>query len=218
MKRFVYLTLAGFGLLQAHAQDATLHGIVSDASGSETLVGASVQYASNKGMVTDVDGAFLFTIPPGEYEVRVSMIGYVTLIENVLLTAGEDRKFDVKLKVSTAQLDQVVVSAGRFEQRVGEVTQSLSVLRPEIVQNKNITSMSDALDQVPGVVVVDEDPQIRAGSGFSYGAGSRVQVLVDDIPILSGDIGRPNWTFLPLENLEQIEVIKGASSVLYGSA
>jgi outer membrane receptor protein involved in Fe transport len=61
---------------------------------------------------------------------------------------------------------------------------------------------------VPGVVIVDEEPQIRAGSGFSYGAGSRVQVLVDNVPILSGDIGRPNWSFLPIENLEQVEVIK----------
>src|SRR5690606_22606142 len=103
------------------------------------------------------------------------------------------------------QLDAVVVSAGKFEQRVGEVTQSLSVVKPDLLRNKNIVNLSDALDQVPGVVVVDEEPQIRAGSGFSYGAGSRVQVLVDDIPILSGDIGRPNWSFLPIESMEQVE-------------
>ena len=66
--------------------------------------------------------------------------------------------------------------------------------------------------------LVDGEPQIRSGSGFSYGAGSRVMVLVDDLPVLSGDAGRPSWGFLPLENLEQIEIIKGASSVLYGSA
>ena len=66
--------------------------------------------------------------------------------------------------------------------------------------------------------LVDGEPQIRSGSGFSYGAGSRVMVLVDDLPVLSGDAGRPSWGFLPLENLEQIEIIKGASSVLYGSS
>lgn len=43
-------------------------------------------------------------------------------------------------------------------------------------------------------------------------------MLVDDLPILTGDAGRPSWGFIPVENLEQIEVIKGASSVLYGSA
>ena len=64
--------------------------------------------------------------------------------------------------------------------------------------------------------MVDGEPQIRSGSGFSYGAGSRVMVMVDDLPVLSGDAGRP--TASSFENLEQIEVIKGASSVLYGSA
>lgn len=54
------------------------------------------------------------------------------------------------------------------------MTQSLSILRPDLIRNKNIVSRADALDQVPGVVIVDEEPQIRAGSGFSYGAGSRV--------------------------------------------
>jgi iron complex outermembrane receptor protein len=43
-------------------------------------------------------------------------------------------------------------------------------------------------------------------------------LLADGMPILSGDIGRPNWTLLPTENIAQVEVIKGASSVLYGSA
>jgi hypothetical protein len=41
----------------------------------------------------------------------------------------------------------------------------MSVLKPDIIQNKNVFALNEALDQVPGVVVVDEDPQIRAGSG-----------------------------------------------------
>ncbi|MBL4586303.1 MAG: TonB-dependent receptor, partial [Flavobacteriales bacterium] len=43
-------------------------------------------------------------------------------------------------------------------------------------------------------------------------------ILVDDLPILNGDIGKAEWSFIPIENVEQIEVIKGASSVLYGSS
>lgn len=51
-----------------------------------------------------------------------------------------------------------MVTAGKFEQRVGEVSQSLSVLRPEVIQNKNITNVSEVLGQVPGVATIDEDP------------------------------------------------------------
>jgi outer membrane receptor protein involved in Fe transport len=217
-KRYVLLALLLVCSLRSFSQDATLRGTITDAALGDALIGVNVVYAPGKGVATDANGKYLLQLPAGEQTITFSFVGYTTRTEKMTLVTGEERTFDVKLASAASQLDMVVVSAGRFEQRVGEVTQSLSVLRPELVRNKNITTMSDALDQVPGVVVVDEEPQIRAGSGFSYGAGSRVQVLVDDIPILSGDIGRPNWTFLPLENLEQVEVIKGASSVLYGSA
>lgn len=206
------------GCLHANAQNAVLQGKVTDATDGTSIPGVNVMVGHGKGAVTDMDGAYRMELAPGEHRITFSFVGFATRVEAVTLNAGEPHTLNVKLAMATSQLDMLVVSAGRFEQRVGEVTQSMSVLRPDLIQNKNIISMSDALDQVPGVVIVDEEPQIRAGSGFSYGAGSRVQVLVDDIPILSGDIGRPNWTFLPLENLEQVEVIKGASSVLYGSA
>lgn len=200
------------------AQDAVVLGRITDTRTGEALIGVNVTYEPGKGVASDADGRYRLSLPAGEQTLTFSFIGYGTRTERVAVEAGAERVLDMKLAEAANQLDAVVVTAGRFEQRVGEVTQSLSVLRPEIILNKNIVSMDQALEQVPGVVIIDEEPQIRAGSGFSYGAGSRVQVCVDDVPILSGDIGRPNWTFLPLENLEQVEVIKGASSVLYGSA
>ena len=134
------------------------------------------------------------------------------------LNEGQNVVWDVVLETEARVLDMAVVSAGRFEQSVAEVTVSLEILHPALVESKATTSLESALEQVPGVSMVDGEPQIRSGSGFSYGAGSRVMVMVDDLPVLSGDAGRPSWSFLPLENLDQIEVIKGASSVLYGSA
>lgn len=218
MMRTTIAALLFAAMAPARAQEATLTGKVTDAATGEALIGVNVTYAAGKGVATDVNGGYRLELPTGTARITYTYVGYTSRTETVTLAAGEQRTLDVRLALANTQLEQVVVSAGRFEQRVGEVTQSLSVLRPDIVLNKNITSMDQALDQVPGVVIIDEEPQIRAGSGFSYGAGSRVMVLVDDIPILSGDIGRPNWTFLPLENLEQVEVVKGASSVLYGSA
>jgi outer membrane receptor protein involved in Fe transport len=205
-------------LIGAHAQDAILVGTITDAVTKEPLFGATASWALGQGTSSDMDGGYRVVAPKGNIAVTFSMIGYEPLELPVTTVPGQETRLDAAMKPTARQLDQVVVSAGKFQQRVGEVTQSLSVLPTELVRNKNSMKVSEALDQVPGVIVIDEDPQIRSGSGFSYGAGSRVMLLVDDLPILSGDIGRAQWAFLPTENLEQIEVMKGASSVLYGSA
>lgn len=206
--------------LFATAQEGTITGTLKDAATQETLPGVSVAaIGTSRSAGTDLEGSFRITLPAGDHVLRFRSVGYADKELPVNVSAGATVDLGaVALEASSSQLEQVVVSAGRFEQRVGEVTQTLSVLPANIVRDKNTTSMEDVIVQVPGVVVVDNDPQIRAGSGFSFGAGSRVMMLVDDLPILSGDIGRPSWSFLPVESVEQVEVIKGASSVLYGSA
>ena len=200
------------------AQVGTIQGTVDDSATNESLPGVSILFTVGRTTATDVNGSFRIDLPPGDYTAIFRSIGYADKQVPLHVDAGAQQTLTIGMEPSAAQLDQVVVSAGKFEQRVGEVTVSLSVLPPNIVRDRNTTSLEDVIVQVPGVIVVDNDPQIRSGSGFSFGAGSRVMMLVDDLPILAGDIGRPSWSFLPIENLEQVEVIKGASSVLYGSA
>lgn len=195
----------------------TISGSVKDAGNGDLVIGA---YITN-GVVTvasDIDGKYSVFLTPGAHKLTCSFIGMESMSKEFKLVDGENMVWDISLETTSKVLDMAVVSAGRFEQSVAEVTVSLEVLQPALVENKATTSLESAIEQTPGVSMVDGEPQIRSGSGFSYGAGSRVMVMVDDLPVLSGDAGRPTWGFLPLENLEQIEIIKGASSVLYGSA
>src|SRR5258706_14472833 len=131
---------------------------------------------------------------------------------------NETKSINVSLSPSAKELGTVVVSAGRFEPRLEDVTVSMNVIKPRIIENTNVVNMEDFMGQVPGVNVTDGQINIRGGSGWSYGAGSRVLVLVDDIPVLAADDNDVKWNFIPVENLEQIEVIKGASSALFGSS
>ncbi len=210
------LCVAIIGGLEAVAQ-GSVRGKVIDVETGEFVIGAYITCGSET-VATDFNGAYIISLPAGTHELKCSFIGMGEAIGSVVVMNGETSIWDVSLKPEAKILDIAVVSAGRFEQKVEEVTVSLEVLQPALVENKATTSLESAIEQTPGVSLVDGEPQIRSGSGFSYGAGSRVMVMVDDLPVLSGDAGRPTWGFLPLENLEQIEVIKGASSVLYGSA
>jgi outer membrane receptor for ferrienterochelin and colicins len=87
-----------------------------------------------------------------------------------------------------------------------------------LIRNRNPTDPTGLAEQIPGVNVIDGQVNIRSGSGWSYGAGSRVMVLVDNLPMLSGDAGQVQWSFLPQELFQSIDVLKGTGSVLYGSS
>ena len=216
MQKIIFIICLAFMSTAIGVQAQTVSGLISNTAG-ETVPGSYITSGTNA-VASGFDGKYALQLSPGTHTLSCSFIGMATQSKSFSLNEGQNVVWDVVLETEARVLDMAVVSAGRFEQSVAEVTVSLEILQPALVESKATTSLESALEQIPGVSMVDGEPQIRSGSGFSYGAGSRVMVMVDDLPVLSGDAGRPSWSFLPLENLEQIEVIKGASSVLYGSA
>ena len=200
------------------AQDViSVSGVVLNKKNNQPLYGALVRFdQTSYGSNTNADGGFNFSAPSGKYTLVVNLLSYNEIRKEINLNGPISLK--IELEENTEDLNLVVVSAGRYEQNIGEVTVSMEVIQPKLLEDKNVVNIDEILQQTPGVAIVDDEPQIRSGSGYSFGAGSRVQVLVDNIPILSGDAGKPSWGFLPTENVSQIEIIKGASSVLYGSS
>ena len=140
------------------------------------------------------------------------------MLKSISLNKNEVTNLDIDLAPSSEQLSTVVVSAGRFEQKIEEITVSMEVIKPSLIENKNTTDIQTAMDQIPGVNITDGQANIRGGSGWSFGAGTRVLVMVDDMPLISGDAGQVQWKLIATENINQVEVIKGAASALYGSS
>ena len=200
------------------AQDfISVSGVVLNKKNNQPLYGALVRFdQTSYGSNTNADGGFNFSAPSGKYTLVVNLLSYNEIRKEINLNGPISLK--IELEENTEDLNLVVVSAGRYEQNFGEVSVSMEVIQPKLLEDNNVVNIDEILQQTPGVAIVDDEPQIRSGSGYSFGAGSRVQVLVDNIPILSGDAGKPSWGFLPTENVSQIEIIKGASSVLYGSS
>ena len=201
-------------------QTGIVKGVVKDGSTKETLPGAAIQHCANlaKGTTTDIDGVYSLVLDTGYQKLVCSFIGLESDTFIVHVAYNNITEKNISLNPTGKILSTIVVSSGKFDQKLEELTISMEVLKPKLITNKNTTSIETALEQVPGVSIIDNDPQIRGGSGFTFGVGSRVAVMIDGIPMLSGDAGRPEWSYMPVENLEQVEVIKGASSVLYGSS
>jgi outer membrane cobalamin receptor len=204
----------------SNAQDRiTLKGKVTDAKSGISLPGVTISIAgTTSGTVTDFEGMYTMELPKGESTIEVRCIGYKTLVNKILVQETKPITLDIRMESDSRLLDMVVVSAGKFEQKLQEVTVSMDVIKPTLIENTNATSVDLVMEQVPGVNIVDGQANIRGGSGFSYGAGSRVLLLVDDLPMVAADAGDVKWSFLPVENIDQIEIIKGASSALFGSS
>ncbi|MGE0567239.1 MAG: TonB-dependent receptor [Bacteroidia bacterium] len=212
----ILVLLALFCSNIASQAQSIIYGKVSDVDNAEAIIGALIQTNSTTAVYSDVNGYFRIQVLDTDRKISCHYIGYKSIEKPISLQAGDSLELNFTLK-SVSALDEVVVSAGRFEQKIGEVTVSMEVIKPSLINSKNTTQLDIIMNQVPSVNVADGQASIRGGSGFSYGAGSRVLLLVDEMPMVSADAGDIKWNFLPIENIEQIEVIKGAASSLYGS-
>ncbi len=196
----------------------TVTGVVLDKSSKEALIGVNIILEDGSGTATDIFGKYTLKAKNGTNTITFKYIGYENEIKKITLQENEEKTVNINLNSSSEILNTVVISAGKFEQKLEEITVSMEVIKPSLIENKNTTDIQTAMDQVPGVNITDGQANIRGGSGWSYGAGTRVSVLVDDMPLISGDAGQVQWKLIATENINQVEVIKGASSALYGSS
>lgn len=196
----------------------TIKGLVKSDKTGEPIFSANVTYAPGKGTTTDFDGLFTMDLPAGNYYLAVSYLGMKTAYKTVRLDAGKTVDVTFSLIDSINTIDITVVSGGKYKQSIGEQTVSMEILSPTFISNSNATSIDKALDKVPGVNMVGEQVNIRGGAGYSAGAGSRVMMLMDGLPLMRPDNGIIDFASLPMDNIQQIEIIKGASSALYGSS
>jgi len=200
------------------SQVAVLKGRIIDAKDSEPLIGVNIQTQDHLGTVTNINGEYQLNLKPGNYNVIFKYIGYNKITKKISVQENQVIKINLELFEDVNQLEEMVISASKYEQKLGEVSVSMSIIKPELIENKATRDAESIIEQVPGVQINENQASIRGGSGWSYGAGSRVLVMVDGMPMLAGDANDIKWSAIPLENISQIEVLKGASSVLYGSS
>jgi outer membrane cobalamin receptor len=217
MRNFISVLFFSITHIFLQAQ-VVVKGKVTDKQTGDELIGVTIFSDTKIGAITDVHGNYSLRLPEGKHHLEFRMMGYEASGHDEDLKAGDSLVLNIQLATNSKALETVVVSAGKFEQKLEDVTVSMEVISPKLVESKNTTSLDEIINQVPGVSVIDGQANIRGGSGYSYGGGSRVLLLVDDMPLLSADAGDVKWNYLPIENLQQIEILKGASSALFGSS
>lgn len=191
----------------------TVKGVVTDETGL-SVIGANVFVeGTSLGTITDMDGNFSLEVPSVNAVLVVSYIGYV----EQRLPVKNRKNWSIVLKEDAQNLDEVVV-VGYGTQRKGNIATSVSTVRAEMLQNRPVQTVGEALQgQIPGLSVTSkgapgESPslQLRGSSVLKSDNSTAPLVLVDGVPA--------DFNFLNPEDIESINVLKdAASAAIYGS-
>jgi len=199
----------------------SISGTVTSSEDDSPLAGANIVLQRTiLGATSDAHGRFVIgKVPEGMYNLLISRVGYERkLLSNITVKTNDTLEVNIALPPLPIQSEAVVVTASKREQSLEEIPVSVSLVDSKTIDERNSITISDALRYVPGVNMVQTQVNIRGMSGYSRGLGSRVLLLLDGLPLLTGDTGEITWETIPTLQVDRIEVVKGAGSALYGSS
>ena len=207
-------------VLANDATDAHIAGHVLDAHTQEHLSFVNVQVEGTAlGCLTDESGHFyLKNLPEGELTIVFSMMGYETEKRTVSLRRDTLIEMNVAIAETSFMIDNVVVTANKYETKQREVATIVNVISPLIIQSTTSNTMADVLNFQTGLRVEETCsncgvPQIRI-NGLE---GQYTQILMDSRPIFSSLASVYGLEQLPAGMVDRIEVIRGGGSALFGA-
>ncbi len=203
-----------------------IHGNVIDADNGEGLAYVNLRLNDSILDVSTQDGSFQFSdLTPGSYQIKATFVGYAEQVEQVEVSGGQQTDVVITLSTSSITMNTVVITASRKATAASNVPASVHVLSSSQLQEKSVTTFDQAFADIPGLAVTRSSGanvqsfSIRGASEVAGGGvGNRTLLLIDGRPSLSPESGGALWNLVPVNSIEQIEIVKGAYSALYGSS
>ncbi|MBT8383282.1 MAG: TonB-dependent receptor [Ignavibacteriaceae bacterium] len=222
VKRQTYIILFfSFVLLLStnFAQTFSVSGKVTDEDG-EPVVGVNIiVFGTDYGSSTDENGYYqISNLSPGDFRIEFSAIGFEKYVVDIVSITNKSMIINAALKETIIQSDEVLITAGKYEQKKSDLPVSTEIISGVEFIESNFSNLEDALRYVPGVNMTEDQISIRGSSGYSRGAGSRALLAIDGLTFHTGDTGETVWEMIPVTELQRVEIIKGAASSLYGSS
>lgn len=234
--RLVLFVLGCMCSIHMQAQLLEIKGIVTSSDDQLPLIGAtvSVKGATERGVVTDVDGSYILNIEPTDKILVISYVGMKTAEVRV----SKNGVLNVALSSESLNLDEVVVTGyGNFSK--SSFTGSANTLRADMLKNVPVLSVEQKLQgMTTGVNITSGSGQpganqsIRIRGMGSFNASNEPLFVIDGVPVTSGSMGAGTgadaaymnnaktnvMSTLNPADIENITVIKDAAAAsLYGS-
>jgi len=219
----IIFLLVFFHFKVAAQEYGSLKGTVSDNTG-KALRGATVRLEPDgHSMETNIEGKFSFTkLFTGNYRITVTMVGKTTYQGNINITTVADNLM-IKLSDEAHDLNEVAVSENRAAPdnliKPERSAMPVTVISRHTIELMGSRRLDEVLKEQTGIAIVNN---IGGGArsvgvqmqGFS---SEYVMILIDGQPMVGRNSGNFDLSRISVSNIERIEIIKGASSCLFGS-
>lgn len=194
-----------------HAQTTgKIAGKITDAMTKEALPGANVVIDGTKmGAASSLDGEFfIINVPPGQYALKISMIGYETMrMANLKVSVNRTSYVDVKLQTTVLEGQEVVVEAEKITLKKDQ-TSSVRNVSSEQIDLLPVENVNAVINLQAGVV----------NGHFRGGRSTEVAYLIDGVEVTEAFNGDGRTVDLEPESIQDLEVITGTFNAEYGNA
>jgi len=196
------------------AQTSSLNGVVLNGDGNPVSQ-ASLYLSDANWAISNDDGIFLMdNVPDGNHEILVSRVGYQSKKIEITVPNQDSESLEIILEEKIYDNNPVVVTANRSSKLLQDVSVPVSVINQAEIKSSGSLRLSDVLDEQIGLNIVSD-----------HGTGIQVQgfdpdytlIMIDNQPLIGRTAGTLDLTRLAVGNIEQIEIVKGPSSALWGS-
>jgi len=226
LRRTVFLAVlfftASFSLpAQSNSPDARLSGTLLDSSGAgvpNVRITAQPEAAPNLPVTATSanDGSYLLSLPAGRYRLQFTHESFVPHDVTLDLSVGQTRKLDLRLELERLS-SSVVVTSQAEPALAQETSDAVTVVTREEIEKRQAVSLTDVILYTPGISIDRTGPEGGLAGIFINGGNSYdTKVLVDGttVNLPGGTFDFSNFT---LDNIDKVEVVRGAESALYGT-
>ena len=198
-----------------------LFGDVKAKEGGQHLPHATIRVKGTN-LKTQCDGTGHFklsNLPLGKQTIIATLDGYQSQEKEVVMTENKGTDVYFELEKDPLELSQVVVTGTRTSHFIKDVPIRTEVLTSQALTKKNAQNLYEALEGVPGIRVEQQCQFCNFSEVRMQGLGAEhTQVLIDGEPIYSGLAGVYGLQQMGTNDIDRLEVVKGAGSALYGSS
>ena len=217
----IFLFSSNHTLYAQKESEANIFGHVLDAANHEHLPFVNVYIkGTTLGTATNDNGHYILEhLPIGTHTVVVSFMGYKTIEQEVTLKANNSVEMNFTLEEITRLMNDVVVSANRYEVDRKEAATIVNVLTPKVFTTTNSVNLAEGLNYQPGLRVENTCQNCGVNAVRINGLeGKYSQILIDSRPVFSSLAGVYGLEQIPVSMIDRVEVIRGGGSAIFGSS